>query len=158
MATLTRLDPFREMMALRSTMDRMFDDSLQSMRGSSSGNGESAFSLAVDVTEDENEYVVQASTPGIPEDNLEITIENNVLTIAGEFKSETKREDVQYLVRERRLGQFRRSITLPATIDESAISAQFEDGVLSIHLPKAEIAKPKRMSVQSPKTIESQAT
>ena len=158
MATLTRLDPFREMMALRSTMDRMFDDSLQSMRGSSRENGESAFSLAVDVTEDEDEYVVQASTPGIAEEDLEITIENNVLTIAGEFKTEVKKEGAQYLVRERRAGQFRRSITLPATIDEGATSAKFDEGVLSIHLPKAEVAKPKRIAVQSQKTIEAKAS
>ena len=158
MATLTRLDPLREMMALRSTMDRMFDDSLQSMRGASRENGESAFSLAVDVTEDEDEYVVQASTPGIPEENLEITFENNVLTVAGEFKTEVEKEGAQYLVRERRSGQFRRSITLPATIDEDAISAQFDGGVLSIHLPKAELAKPKRIAVQSQKTIEAEAS
>ena len=157
MATLTRLDPFREMMALRSSMDRMFDESLSSMRHSSRDNGESAFSLAVDVTEDENEYVIQASTPGICEEDLEITLENNVLTVSGEFKSEIEKEGAQYLVRERRTGQFRRSITLPATIDESAVSAQFNDGVLSIHLPKAEVAKPKRIAIQNQKTIEAKA-
>ena len=158
MATLTRWDPFREMMTLRSTMDRMFDDSLQSMQVSSRENGESAFSLAVDVTEADNEYVVRASTPGIPEENLEITLENNVLTVAGEFESETEQEGVQYLVRERRSGRFRRSITLPATVDEEGISAEFDAGVLSIHLPKAEIAKPKRIAIQSHKTIEATAS
>ena len=74
MATLTRWDPFREMMTLRSTMDRMFDDSLQSMQVSSRENGESAFSLAVDVTEADNEYVVRASTPVIPDEHLKITL------------------------------------------------------------------------------------
>jgi HSP20 family protein len=146
------------MMTLRSTMDRMFDDSLHSMRLSTREDGESAFSLAVDVTEAENEYLVRASTPGIPEEDLEITLENNVLTISGEFESESEQEGVQYLVRERRVGRFRRSITLPATVDEEGISAEFNAGVLSIHLPKAEVAKPKRITIQSQKTIESTAS
>jgi len=135
----------------------MFDDSLHSMRMSTKENGESAFSLAVDVTEDEHEYLVRASTPGIAEEDLEITVENNVLTIAGEFGSEREQEGVQYLVRERRTGLFRRSITLPATIDEDAITAHFDAGVLSIHLPKAEVAKPRRISIGNQKTIESKA-
>ena len=158
MATLTRWDPFREMMTLRGSMDRMFDDSLRTMRMSTQDNDVSAFSLAVDVSEDENEYVVRASTPGIPEDQLEITFENNVLTVAGEFKSEDEQEGAQYLVRERRAGQFRRSITLPAVIDEDAITAQSDGGVLSIHLPKAEVAKPKRITIKSSKTVEAKAS
>ena len=158
MATLTRWDPFREMMALRSTMDRMFDDSLQSMRMTTRENGETAFSLAVDVAEDENEYTVRASTPGIAEDEMDITIENNVLTIAGEFQSEVEKEGAQYLVRERRTGQFRRSLSLPATVDEEGITANFDSGVLTIHLPKAEVAKPKRIAIESHKTIEAKAS
>ena len=153
MATLTRWDPFREMLALRSTMDRVFDDSLQSMRFSTNENGGSAFSLAVDVTEDEDEYVVHTSTPGIAEDDIEITLENNILTVAGEFQNENEREEAHFLVRERRAGKFRRSITLPATVDESKVSANFNAGVLAIHLPKAEVAKPKRISVKGSKTI-----
>lgn len=158
MATLTRWDPFREMMALRSSMDRMFDDSLQAMRTQAREGSESAFSLAVDVTEDENEYTVRASTPGIAKEDLNITIENNVLTIAGEFRTEIEEEGVQYLVRERRAGMFRRSITLPATINENAITAEFDAGVLSIHLPKAEAAKPKRIAIGGQKTIEAAAS
>jgi HSP20 family protein len=146
------------MMALRSTFDRVFDDRLQSMGMLPGEDGGNAFSLAVDVAEDEHEYVLHASTPGIAEEDLDITIDNHVLTIAGEFKSETKQEDARYLVRERRSGLFRRSITLPAAIDEDAIEADFQNGVLTVHLPKAESAKPKRIAIQNRKTIEAKAS
>ena len=157
MTTLARWDPFREMMALRGTMDRLFEDSMQSMNLTPQGNVDAVFSLPVDVTEDEGEYIVKASIPGMPIESLEITIENNVLTISGKHETETEKEDRHYIVHERRVGQFRRSITLPSTIDESGITAESENGVLSVHVPKTEAAKPKRIKVNMPKEIESKA-
>lgn len=154
MASLTRWDPFREMMTLRSTMDRLFDDTMRSM---GTGEGQSASSLALDVSENEGEYVVKASLPGIPEEELNVTLNNGVLSISGEFKAEEEKQDTRYHLRERRFGSFSRSISLPANVDEEAISASFEHGVLTVQLPKAEEAKPKRIAVQGRKTIEGQS-
>ena len=149
---LTRWDPFREMLNLRSAIDRMFEDAFI---------GEplwertpTAWSLALDVAETEDEFVVKASVPGIKPDDLEITYSGNTLTIKGETKEEKEVEDARYHMRERRYGSFARSITIPSTVDANAIEADFEDGVLTLHLPKAEEARPKRIEVKTPKMIE----
>lgn len=158
MTTLTRLNPLREMMTLRSAMDQMFDNTLQSMHSQLQENGPDSFSLALDVSENENEYVVQASVPGIAEDDLDITLNNHMLTIAGEFKSENEQEDVKYHLLERRYGRFSRSIVLPSAVNEDEIEADFNNGILTIHLPKAEEAKPKRIAVQGQHQVEAKAS
>ena len=158
MATLTRWDPFGEMMTLRSSMDRLFDESLRSMGARERNGGRRAFSLALDVSEDENEYLVKASVPGIAEDDLEITLNDHLLTISGEFKEETEQEGVQYHLRERRYGKFSRSISLPSELNEEDVDATFESGVLTVRLPKAEQAKPRRIAVHTQKTIEAKAS
>ena len=158
MTTLTRWDPFREVMSLRNEMDRLFDDAFRTMGSRTATNGNSMHSLALDVGENENEFVVKASVPGIVEDDLEITLNNHVLTIGGEFKAEEEREGTRYHLRERRYGRFSRSITLPVAVNEEAIAANFADGVLSIRIPKAEEAKPKRIAIQTNKTIEAKAS
>lgn len=149
MATLTRWEPFREMMTLRNNMDRVFDDAFHSMTSQPQGNGQGNFTLALDVSENEQEFLVKASVPGIQPDELNITLNNHVLTISGEFKREAEHENVRYHLRERRYGTFTRSITLSSAVNEEAIDANFEHGVLTIHLPKAEQAKPKRIAVHS---------
>lgn len=162
MTTLTRWDPFREMMTLRSAMDRLFDNTLQSMdtqmsgNGNGNGNGGHSFPLALDVSENENAFVVQASVPGMAEDALDITLNNNLLTISGEFSAENQSEGTRYHIRERRYGRFSRSITLPSAVDADSIEANTHNGVLTIHIPKAEEAKPRRIAVNSQKTIEGQ--
>ena len=158
MATLTRWDPFGEMMTLRSSMDRLFDDTFRSMGVREQNSGQRAFSLALDVSEDENEYLVKASVPGIAQDDLEITLNDHLLTISGEFKEETEQEGVQYHLRERRYGKFSRSLTMPSELNEEGVKATFESGVLTVHLPKAEKAKPRRIAVHTQKTIEAKAS
>lgn len=152
MATLTRWEPFREMMTLRNNLDQVFQNAFQSMDEQSQRNG-SAYALALDVSESEDEFLVKAAVPGIQPDDLEITLNNHVLTINGEFKDETQSENVRYHLRERHYGTFSRSITLPSAVNEDEINAQFEHGMLMIHIPKAEQAKPKRISVQAQNTI-----
>jgi HSP20 family protein len=158
MDNLIRRDPFREMMSLRSAMDRIFDSAFfgmpwewQPLMGD----------LALDVAEDENEFVVKASLPGINPDDLDITYSGKTLTIKGEYKAEDEKEDVYYHLRERRYGSFSRSLSLPAPINSDAIQARYEAGVLTLHLPKTEEAKPKRIAVRvadSPQMIEGKAT
>lgn len=145
MATITRWDPFREMMIMRRNMDRLFD-SMVDEQGEWTAP---AWNLALDVVENKDEYVVKASLPGINPDDLEITFNDKTLTIKGELKEESESEEAHYHLRERRFGSFSRSISLPRGVDAEAINANYEHGVLTLHLPKLEEVKPKRINVRS---------
>lgn len=140
---ITRRNPFRELMSMRDAMDRMmprnfFDDEwLRPI----------TWDLALDVAELENEFIVKASVPGINPDDLEITYNNNVLSIKGETKADKEIAEENYHLRERRMGSFCRSISLPSTVKADAISANYDAGVLTLHLPKAEEARPKRIQI-----------
>jgi HSP20 family protein len=147
MANLTRWDPFREMLAMRDLMDRVFDRSL------TAPSFVDEWGLALDVIENSDEYVVKASVPGINPDDIDITYDNRTLTIKGEIREETDQEEGHYHLRERRYGSFARSLTLPTSIDADKINANYEAGVLSLHLPKVEEAKPKRIAVQSAEKV-----
>ena len=107
------------------------------------------WSVAIDVAESEDGYVVKASVPGINADDLEITLEDGVLTIQGEVVSEEESEDVNYHVRERRVGKFSRSVRFPTLVNGDAIEAAYENGVLSLNVPKAEEVKPRRIEVKA---------
>lgn len=158
MSNLIRRDPFREMMSLRSAMDRLFDSAFFGTQWEwQSLSGE----IALDVAETENEFLVKASLPGINPDDLEITFSGKTLTIKGEYKIEEEKEDVHYHMRERRFGSFSRSVSLPTPIVADDIEARYESGVLTLHLPKTEEVKPKRIAVQrveTPRVIEGKAT
>jgi HSP20 family protein len=146
------------MMAFRNAMDRLYESS---MAGSPTSWRPLTWDLALDVVENPDEYVVKASVPGINPDDLEITFNNNTLTIKGELKEEKEVEEARYHVRERHYGKFARSLTLPAGIQAEKIEANFEAGVLSLHLPKAEEVKPKKIAIhtsESPKVIEAKAS
>jgi HSP20 family protein len=156
MSNLTRWDPFREMMTLRNWMDRWMDTPL----GTVSAWQPTTWDLALDVAETDEDFVVKASLPGITPEDLEITYNNNLLTIKGEVKEEKDVEEQRYHLRERRYGSFTRSISLPSSVKADSIEANYEAGVLTLHLPKAEEAKPKRIPVHSanaPQMIEGKA-
>lgn len=148
---LTRWDPVREMMGLRRAMDRLFDDAMVSSPG---WDNVSRMELALDVSESDEAYTVRASIPGVNPDDIDITYNANTLTIKGEVKEEKEVQEARYHLRERRFGSFSRSINLPSTIDASGIQANYEKGVLSLNLPKAEEAKPKRIEIKTQKMIE----
>lgn len=141
---LTRWDPFREMVSMRRAMDRLMENSLADERDMTSEWG-----LALDVLEDENEFVVKASLPGIKPDDLDITYNKGTLTIRGEIKDESETTKGQYHLRERRYGTFTRSITLPASVKSEDIQADYHDGVLELKMPKSEEVKPKRIPIQA---------
>jgi len=158
MNSLIRQDPFREMMSLRSAMDRLFDSAFF---GSPWEWQPVSGELALDVAETEDEFLVKASLPGINPDDLDVTVIGKTLTIKGEYKAEEEKEDVHYHLRERRYGSFARSLTLPTPIQSDAVEARFEAGVLTLHLPKTEEVKPKRIAVrkaETPQMIEGKAT
>lgn len=156
---LSRRDPWREMMSMRNAMDRVFDNMLL---GSQSDWQPAVWDLAMDVSETDDEFLVKASIPGVKPEDLDISYNNNTLTIKGEVKEEREEgEESRYHLRERRYGQFARSISLPSTVDADEIEANYDAGVLTLHLPKAEAAKPRRISVrsnESPQLVEGKAT
>ncbi len=151
MANVVRWDPFREMLQLRRSMDRMMDESL--MNGSN-WDEPMRWALPVDVVENNDAYLVKASLPGVNPDDINITYDNHVLTLNTEVQAEEEKKEERYLLRERRYGSFTRSITLPNQVDASKIEASYSDGVLTLTLPKAEEVKPRRIQIQNHKTIE----
>jgi HSP20 family protein len=104
--------------------------------------------LPLDVVENEEGYVVKASVPGISPDDVEITIEENVLSIKGEFSKDSETEEETYLIRERRAGGFGRSIRFPVEVNVEAVDATYENGVLTLNVPKVEEVKPKRVAIK----------
>lgn len=126
--------------------ERMFEGLLRPMGLIEEAGGQLAFPL--DVAERENEYVIRAEIPGVKKDDISVTLENGVLTIAAETKSEREEKEGERLVRqERRYGKYVRSLRLGTQIDEKKIKASYKDGVLELLLPKAEEVKPKKILV-----------
>ena len=107
------------------------------------------WSIALDVAENDDAYLVKATVPGINPDDMEITLEDDVLTLKGEILRDEEVEDVKYHVRERRYGSFSRSIRFPATVNGDAVEATYNNGILSLNIPKAEAVKPKRITINA---------
>ena len=146
---IRRWDPYREMMMMRNSMDRVVDRELAlSPTSWKSFN----WSVALDVVESEDEYLVKASLPGINPDDLEITFDDNRLTLKGEVKEENEVDETRYHLRERRYGSFTRSIKMPSGIKSDKIEANYDKGVLELHLPKVEEAKPKKIAITTSTT------
>jgi HSP20 family protein len=142
---LTRWDPFRDMVSMRRMMDRLIDQSL-------TGEGENVqaeWTLPLDVIEQENEFVVKASLPGVKLDDIDVTFNKGMLTIKGEMKEESEKEEGQYHLHERRWGSYSRSIALPSSVEANAIRAEYQDGILLLRLPKTEEVKPKRITINA---------
>ena len=157
MSYLIRRDPFREVMSLRGSMDRLFDDVFF---GSPLEMAGFTTELPLDVAETDGEFVVKASLPGFNPDDIDISLDNRTLTIKGEYKAEEEKDEPHYHLHERRYGSFARSITLPTEVEFDAIEAKYEAGVLTLKLPKTEEVKPKRITIQSsekPQMIEGKA-
>ena len=104
--------------------------------------------LPLDVVESGEDYVVKASVPGINPDDVEITIEEDVLTIKGDYAKDSETEEETYLIRERRAGSFGRSIRFPVEVNAEAVDATYENGVLTLTVPKVEEMKPKRVEIK----------
>jgi HSP20 family protein len=137
------------MMSTRNRMERMLSNFLSAPDSWEEGDGGFALRLPLDVSETGDAYIVHASIPGINPEELEINVENNTLTIRGETRQETERKDERWHIKERRFGAFQRSISLPNNVDPDQVGARYEDGVLTLTLPKTEQAKPRRINVSS---------
>lgn len=138
------------MPSLRNEMDRMFD---RLVRSSFSGEESSALGAtwvpSVDISETEGEIVLRAEVPGIKPDDIEITVSGDRLIIAGEKSEESEEKQEHYYHCERRFGMFERSIELPTSANLEKVSADYSNGVLTVHVPKLETAKPKRIQIES---------
>ncbi len=145
--TLMRWNPYREMVSLRDALDRLFERSLVRPFRDWPEQRESGRGVSVDVYESNGDLVVQAELPGLKPEDVDISLSDSRLTIKGEFqaKDEGDRGNVYY--QERRYGKFERSFALPTGIDTDAIDAEFEDGVLTVTLPKPEEAKPRKIPI-----------
>jgi HSP20 family protein len=102
----------------------------------------------VDITEDDKEYLIKAELPEIKKEDVKLTVQDNVLAISGERKYEKEEKDKKYHRVERAYGSFLRSFTLPEDADGSKVAAEYKDGILKVHLPKSEKAKPKSIDVK----------
>ena len=142
MANLTRWDPFQDMMTLREAMNQLFEESF--VRPEMARGG---FVPALDLSETEEAYIVEATVPGLKSEDLEVTVENNLLTIKGEIKHESEETKRNYHRIERRYGSFQRQISLPRLVKADAIKASLEHGVLRLEIPKAEEVKPRKILI-----------
>ena len=145
MTVLTRWEPFRELNTLQSRLNRLFEE--QSRGASEESLTAGAFVPPVDVYEDEQSIQLKLEVPGIDEKDLDIKVENNVLTVSGERKFEKEEKEENFRRVERRYGSFVRSFTLPTTVDSEGITAEYNAGVLKLKLAKRAEAKPKQIKV-----------
>jgi HSP20 family protein len=143
MTLLSRFEPFRETQR-ESQLSRLFNDFFER---SSQESSLTPWAPAVDIYEDEHQLVVKADLPDVKPEDLDIRVENNILTIRGERKFEKKVNEKNYLRVERAYGTFSRSFSLSNTVKSDAIQADYRDGVLTVTVPKREEAKPKQIKV-----------
>jgi HSP20 family protein len=152
---LVTYDPFRELRALQDEVNRVFSSTF-----SRSGETElmrGAWSPNVDIFENKDQIVLEAELSGMKPEDVDISIENNVLTIHGERKFEKKDEGDNYHRIERSYGSFTRSFTLPPTVSSENVEATFENGILRLTLAKREEAKPKRIEIKAAKQLDATA-
>ena len=144
--TIDRWEPVREMVSLRDAVNSLFQESFVPPSGARSERA-AAFTLPLDITEAENDFVVMASLPGVKPEDVQTTLLGDTLTIRGESKADEERKGQTWLARERRYGSFQRSVSLGTPINADKATAQFEHGVLTLTLPKSEQARPKQIKL-----------
>lgn len=144
MSNLTRWEPMREMMTLREAMDRLFDDAFT--RPISLNNWSMP---AIDMYQTDDKVVVKAALPGLSAEDVQISVTGDVLTLKGEFRQDEEVKDATYQLKERRYGSFERSLMLPTDVETDKAKAEFQNGVLTITLPKAEAVKPRTITVKA---------
>jgi len=144
MRTLSRFEPFRGAPTLQDQINRLFSDVFERPGDESNLT---TYAPAVDIFETEHELVVKADLPDIDPKDLDIRVENNILSIRGERKFESKVSQDKYLRVERAYGSFSRSFSLASTVNSEAIKADYQNGVLTLSVPKREEAKPKQIKV-----------
>jgi len=153
---IQRWDPFSDLRQMQDTMDRMWRRVGTAARSSEDGPDMEAWAVPLDVTRKGDCTVIRASMPGVSPEDIQVSIEDNVLTIKGQTVRELQEEEESYLMRERRTGSFHRALRLPDSVDPDKVEPRYEHGVLTITVPKAEAKRARQLPVQvgAPASIE----
>ena len=156
---IVRWEPLREFTTLQNEMNRLFGSVFDAP---APGNGSTLrrWMPAMDLLETDSHFVLRADLPGMSEEDVNIEVEERVLTVSGERKAEHKESKDSFQRIERAFGSFSRSLTLPDGVDAEAVSASFDRGVLEVQIPKPEQRKPRKISIgvgDSPKTIDTES-
>jgi HSP20 family protein len=146
--TVSRWDPFQDLLSIQDEMNQIFGRVLGHPGQSRSEQATRAWAPALDITERTDAYVVTVELPGVEPADVDVTLEEGILGIAGERRFTSESHDAQHHRVERRYGQFRRSITLPSQVEADAIKATFANGVLEVVVPKAEASKPRKIEIR----------
>jgi HSP20 family protein len=157
--TIVRWEPLRELSSLQTEMNRLFNTAFD---GGQQGTAAARrWAPAMDLLETDEHFVLRADLPGVSEEDVSIELEDNVLTLSGERKTEHEDRREGFYRVERSFGSFSRSLTLPRGVDADAVSATFDKGVLEVRIPKPEARKPRKISIGAPgeqPTLEGSAT
>jgi len=156
--TIVRWEPFRELSSLQTEMNRLFNTAFDTSPGGN-GGGSRRWAPAMDLLETEDHFVLRADLPGMTQSDVNIELEDNVLTVSGERKAEHEEKREGFYRVER--ASFSRSLTLPKGVDAESVTAGFDNGVLEVRIPKPEQRKPRKITIgtagEEPKTIEGSA-
>jgi HSP20 family protein len=144
---IVRWEPMREMLSLREAMDKLFEESFVGPQWRPLWPADGGATLAIDLYETGEALVVTAPVPGVKPEEVEITVTGSTLTVKGETKAEERSEHGNYLRQEVRYGSFQRTMELPVNVQANKAEAVFENGVLTLTLPKAEQVKPKSIKI-----------
>jgi len=158
---LIRWEPVRELNTLQSEMNRLFNTLFDAPAGGDGGGTLRRWIPAMDLVETDEAFVLRADLPGLSEGDVNIELEDNVLTVSGERKSEHEQRKEGYFRVERASGSFSRSLTLPEGVNPESIDASFDRGVLEVRIPKPEERKPRKVAISvggQPKAIEGSET
>lgn len=157
MLDISRWDPFQEMMSLRDAMNRLMEESFLLPSGTAQETGQLATrgtrgglrGPALDIVDLNDAFLVRASLPGVRPEDVNIETQGNQVILRGQIKDEQEREQGNYLVRERRYGQFSRVFTLPSEVNAEGAEATFDNGILTLRLPKTETARTRQIPIHA---------
>src|SRR5258706_1248311 len=144
MSNLIPWEPMRERMTLREAMDRLFDDAFTNPVSIHNGHAP-----AIDLYQTNDSVVVRAALPGLKAEDVQLSVSGDILTLKGEFNQNDEVKDVSYQLKEQHYGSFERNVLLPALVQTEKAKAEFENGVLTVTVPKAEQARPKTINIKT---------
>ncbi len=150
MSTIIRWNPFREIAAMQSMMDRFFDDAWRNFGASAGVN-----MLALDVSETDEAYYIHASVPGLKPEQININLQDGILTINAELPQPETTDGTRWVMQERVYGKFSRSLTLPQAVDSEKVEAAYDNGVLTLTLPKLPSAQPRQIPIKTANLLKS---
>ena len=145
--TIVRWEPFRELSSLQTEMNRLFNTAFGDVPNGGTGGAARRWMPPMDLLETDEHFVLRADLPGMTESDVNIELEDNVLTVSGERKAEHEDKREGFYRMERAFGSFSRSLTLPKGVDPEAVNASFDQGVLEVRIPKPEQALPTKVEI-----------